>query len=323
MVHIQSVYIRKYFSTSRTQFEFTSGVNCLPGGNSSGKTTLVAAINFTLLGPECERFTDKRGDVFVSFFLGDESVTFHRINDEESETYTVDGVEKTFEEYKKDIEAIGMKSQHLSFLINFESYEYFVEESKKLANLVELMNPESVTLLEEREEIMERMEQLSTANESDTEAQLKLRLEQISRERKNVFNALLPTLSTELTKNYKDLCANKEASLTLISPNAQSPKKNLQLIAKDSPSEFFFEFSGGQRTKAAMSVLFALIKEAGLPFLIIDNMEDRVHYESLEEFASGVQKVAHRAGLQLIITSRRTKFSDLIGHHVKSTVFLY
>ncbi|UMM44311.1 hypothetical protein L5515_019475 [Caenorhabditis briggsae] len=310
MVHIQSVYIRKYFSTSRTQFEFTSGVNCLPGGNSSGKTTLVAAINFTLLGPECERFTDKRGDVFVSFFLGDESVTFHRINDEESETYTVDGVEKTFEEYKKDIEAIGIKSQHLPFLINFESYEYFVEESKKLANLVELMNPKSVTLLEEREEIMEK-------------AQLKLRLEQISRKRKNVFNALLPTLSTELTKNYKDLCANKEASLTLISPNAQSPKKNLQLIAKDSPSEFFFEFSGGQRTKAAKSVLFALIKEAGLPFLIIDNMEDRVHYESLEEFASGVQKVAHRAGLQLIITSRRTKFSDLIGHHVKSTVFLY
>ncbi|CAO4387614.1 unnamed protein product [Caenorhabditis nigoni] len=322
MVHIQSVYIRKYFSTSRTQFEFTPGINCLPGGNASGKTTLVAAINFVLLGPECERFTDKHGDVYISFSLGDESVVFHRIKDEESEAYTVDGEEKTFEEYQNKIEEVRIKSQHLSFLINFESYEYFVEESKKLANLVEL-HPELVALLEEREEVMESVEQLSTGKESETETQLKWRLKQISQERKDILNLLLPTLTKELTRNYRDLCANQEASLTLITQDAQSPRKGLQLIAKDSPSEFFFDFSGGQRTKAAMSMLFALVKQAGLPFLIIDNMEDRVHHESLEEFARGVQQVAHRAGVQLIITSRRPQFYNLIGHHVNPKVFLY
>ncbi|CAO4367495.1 unnamed protein product [Caenorhabditis nigoni] len=74
----------------------------------------------------------------------------------ESETYTVDGDEETVEGYQNKIEEIGIKSQHLPILINFESYEYFVEESKKLGNLVELIDPELVTLLEEREEVMEK-----------------------------------------------------------------------------------------------------------------------------------------------------------------------
>jgi structural maintenance of chromosome 1 len=203
-----------------------------------------------------------------------------------------------------------------------DSHEYeamnnsFMEKQKAIASQIDKMTP-NLKANEHLSDVNKRLESLNEdlAKARDDSTGAAFQFNQTKKARRDRFMAAFDHLSKRIDQIYKDLTKSKkfphggQANLTLeeteepylagIKYHAMPPNKRFRDME---------QLSGGEKTLAALALLFAIHSYQPSPFFVLDEIDDALDQDNVVTVANYVK--SRRDDLQSIVISLKETFYE-------------
>ncbi|CAH8531936.1 unnamed protein product [Dicrocoelium dendriticum] len=147
----------------------------------------------------------------------------------------------------------------------------------------------------------------------------KARFERVRRLRYNAFMNCFLSISDNIDPIYKSLSRNPGAQASLLPTNAEEPyleEIQFQCVAPGKRFQQMDSLSGGEKTIAALALLFAMHSYNPSPFFVLDEIDAALDNTNIGKVASFIREYAS-ARAQIIVISLKEEFysraDSLIG----------
>ena len=196
------------------------------------------------------------------------------------------------QEMKKDIEASGL-----------------AEEIEQLKKKCESFGTVNLVAIEEHEELRQRFEFLTKQQSDLIEAKdaLHQTINKINRTSRQLFLDTFTRVSEEFRIYFRMLFGGGEADLILVDPDnvlesgidiiARPPGKKLQNIGL---------LSGGEKTMAAIALIFAVFKVKPSPFCVLDEIDAALDESNVGRYSYLLQEFSKIAQFIVITHNKKT-----------------
>lgn len=174
---------------------------------------------------------------------------------------------------------------HLSFVTQMSDPDAI---KKKEAEFQTDINAKRETLRKIQAPNMRAMERLDDVKEKlretddelnklkDASKSAKGAFEKVKRTRMNMFNECFDTVAQRVDSIYKALTNNKSAQAFLVPENPEEPYLegiNYNCVAPGKRFQPMSNLSGGEKTVAALALLFAIHSYKPAPFFVLDEID--------------------------------------------------
>ncbi|XP_014818130.1 PREDICTED: structural maintenance of chromosomes protein 1A-like [Calidris pugnax] len=143
--------------------------------------------------------------------------------------------------------------------------------------------------------------------------------EQMKKERFDRFNACFESVATNIDEIYKALSRNSSAQAFLGPENPEEPYLdgiNYNCVAPGKRFRPMDNLSGGEKTVAALALLFAIHSYKPAPFFVLDEIDAALDNTNIGKVANYIKEQS-AANFQAIVISLKeefyTKAQSLIG----------
>ncbi|CAH8526579.1 unnamed protein product [Schistosoma turkestanicum] len=147
----------------------------------------------------------------------------------------------------------------------------------------------------------------------------KARFERVRRLRYNSFMNCFNSIADNIDPIYKSLSRNPGAQASLLPTNAEEPyleEIQFQCVAPGKRFQQMDSLSGGEKTIAALALLFAMHRYNPSPFFVLDEIDAALDNTNIGKVASFIREYAS-ARAQIIVISLKEEFysraDSLIG----------
>ncbi|KAF5401791.1 putative structural maintenance [Paragonimus heterotremus] len=147
----------------------------------------------------------------------------------------------------------------------------------------------------------------------------KARFERVRRLRYNAFMNCFLSITDNIDPIYKSLSRNPGAQASLLPTNAEEPyleEIQFQCVAPGKRFQQMDSLSGGEKTIAALALLFAMHRYNPSPFFVLDEIDAALDNTNIGKVASFIREYAS-ARAQIIVISLKEEFysraDSLIG----------
>lgn len=240
--------------------------------------------------------------------------------------------------YKIRRKASNSQSHHhfFSLSFSFEISRLQIDYSRLSRNVLELSNNESIkkmndTLqkeLQSKQDTLERIhtpnlkamqklesvsEKIAATNEEFENARKKAKkakaaFEKVKNERYTKFKACCDHITEEIDGIYKSLARNEAAQAYLGPDNPEEPYLegiNYNCVAPGKRFQPMSNLSGGEKTIAALALLFAIHSYQPAPFFVLDEIDAALDNTNIGKVASYI--VEKTTNLQTIVISLKVR----------------
>uniref|UniRef100_A0A8C3CAV9 Structural maintenance of chromosomes 1B n=1 Tax=Cairina moschata TaxID=8855 RepID=A0A8C3CAV9_CAIMO len=159
-----------------------------------------------------------------------------------------------------------------------------------------------------RDKFQESMDAFETSRK---EARIsKQEFEQVKKRRYELFSRCFEHASIAIDQIYKKLCRNSSAQAFLSPENPEEPYLEGIGFNCVAPGKRFMpmdSLSGGEKTVAALALIFAIHSFRPAPFFILDEIDAALDNTNIDKVSSFIRKQAHEQ-FQMIVISLKEEF---------------
>lgn len=200
--------------------------------------------------------------------------------------------------------------------------EYEEDEVKKVADkLAKAISDQSLTLQKIQAPNMKAIQKLEMAREKLQETneefeaarrrakKAKQAFERVKKERHDKFMACFEHVANEIDNIYKSLAKNQSAQAFLGPENPEEPYLdgiNYNCVAPGKRFQPMSNLSGGEKTVAALALLFAIHSFQPAPFFVLDEIDAALDNTNIGKVASYIHDKTNT--LQTIVISLKEEF---------------
>lgn len=165
---------------------------------------------------------------------------------------------------------------------------------------------------EAREKLEETNKEFDNARRKAKNA--KMDFERIKQERHNLFNKCFEHVSNTIDDIYKALCRNQSAQAFLGPENPEEPYLegiNYNCVAPGKRFQPMLNLSGGEKTIAALALLFAIHSYQPAPFFVLDEIDaalDNTNIGKVASYISGRTGDEKDESMRVIVISLKDEF---------------
>jgi structural maintenance of chromosome 1 len=143
----------------------------------------------------------------------------------------------------------------------------------------------------------------------------------IKQERYERFMKCFDHINARIDDIYKSLCMNQGAQASLVLENAEDPYSEGIIYNCVAPGKRFRQMdnlSGGEKTVAALALLFAIRSYNPSPFFVLDEVDAALDNTNISKVANYINEQSKK-GLQCIVISLKEEFF----HHAHALIGVY
>lgn len=193
----------------------------------------------------------------------------------------------------------------------------------KLQSTLQRINAPNMKALEKLEGVEVRLQETVSAFEKSREAARKAKadFEKVKKERYDRFTAAFEHVSTVIDDIYKKLSNNTSAQAFLGTENAEEPYLegiSYNCIAPGKRYRPMDNLSGGEKTVAALALLFAIHSYQPAPFFVLDEIDAALDNTNITRVANYITEQT-RTSFQCIVISLKEEFYS----HADALVGIY
>lgn len=183
-----------------------------------------------------------------------------------------------------------------------------INEQAQMLQKIQAPNLRAMQKLEAaREKLVETNEEFETARKRAKKA--KQSFERVKKERHDKFMACFEHVSNEIDSIYKALAMNQSAQAFLGPENPEEPYLdgiNYNCVAPGKRFQPMSNLSGGEKTVAALALLFAIHSFQPAPFFVLDEIDAALDNTNISKVASYIH--LKTSSLQTIVISLKEEF---------------
>ncbi|PIC21648.1 hypothetical protein B9Z55_026408 [Caenorhabditis nigoni] len=312
MPYLHSINVVNFRDFRNRTFRFASGLNVIHGANSSGKSSLIAALQFGLTGSD----PDAHGNVVLQFQDGETVVDLGRMKRRNGgEEYEIDGEPVEKREYEEELLRMGIKADHLSIMIHTGlRWENVDHTPAKVSKCIEKLDPRGGEIATQMNTVRRQLGNLPRSSRQAKE--LNDKLEELIQERNVLFDTrTLPNFNRKMQGFYGILVGDPLQAVALRPVGRRTGLLGVELNINHGPRGrgFVSEMSKTEKTKAAMSYSMALCEANNSRLVVFDDV-DEVDPNAFQRYIDGL--VGCATHLQIIVTSRHSGFANMAPHRI-------
>jgi len=173
---------------------------------------------------------------------------------------------------------------------------------------IQAPNMKAMQKLEEaREKLQEANKDFDSVRQRAKKA--KMKFESVKQERYNLFNKCFEHVSNTIDGIYKALARNQSAQAFLGPENPEEPYLegiNYNCVAPGKRFQPMSNLSGGEKTIAALALLFAIHSYHPAPFFVLDEIDAALDNTNIGKVASYIE--SQREKMNIIVISLKEEF---------------
>lgn len=162
------------------------------------------------------------------------------------------------------------------------------------------------------DDVKERLKETDTGlnNLRDSSRKAKQNFESVKRQRMSTFNACFEAVAARVDSIYKSLTSNQSAQAFLVPENPEEPYLegiNYNCVAPGKRFQPMSNLSGGEKTVAALALLFAIHSYKPAPFFVLDEIDAALDNTNIGKVARFIREKTE-ADTQCIVISLKEEF---------------
>uniref|UniRef100_A0A671LM70 Structural maintenance of chromosomes protein n=1 Tax=Sinocyclocheilus anshuiensis TaxID=1608454 RepID=A0A671LM70_9TELE len=244
------------------------------------------------------------------------------MDDISQEEVTTDCSQSTINSFTK--EAL-IEIDYSSLSEDLKVHQFTEEIKAEMNTLIQRLNEQQSILQRISAPNMKAMEKLESVRDkfqetSDGQAKkAKQAFEQIKKERFDRFNACFESVATNIDEIYKALSRNSSAQAFLGPENPEEPYLdgiNYNCVAPGKRFRPMDNLSGGEKTVAALALLFAIHSYKPAPFFVLDEIDAALDNTNIGKVANYIKDQSVQNFQAIVISLKEefyTKADSLIG----------
>ncbi|MCI4380324.1 hypothetical protein PGIGA_G00238670 [Pangasianodon gigas] len=190
--------------------------------------------------------------------------------------------------------------------------EVLREKVSSLDRLIHVSKPPNMKALEKMSEVKDSFREVVDAFEASTSVAKKCHqeFEQVKARRFHRFSQCFEHVSVAINHIYKDLCRNDSAQATLSAENPDEPYLGGISYNCVAPGKRFMamdNLSGGEKSIAALALVFAIHSFRPAPFFVLDEVDAALDNTNIGKVTSFIREQS-RNNFQVIVISLKEEF---------------
>eukprot|EP00096_Caligus_rogercresseyi_P004734 TRINITY_DN1916_c0_g1_i2.p1 TRINITY_DN1916_c0_g1~~TRINITY_DN1916_c0_g1_i2.p1 ORF type:complete len:1267 (+),score=574.91 TRINITY_DN1916_c0_g1_i2:226-3801(+) len=199
------------------------------------------------------------------------------------------------------------------------SLEKHINELVSRLNRIQAPNMRAMQKLDEaRDKLIETNKEFEIVRKRAKNS--KMNFERVKKERYDLFMKCFDHVSNMIDEIYKQLAQNQSAQAFLGPENPEEPYLegiNYNCVAPGKRFQPMSNLSGGEKTIAALALLFAIHSFQPAPFFVLDEIDAALDNTNIGKVASYIEEKTGEDGMNIIVISLKEEFyhraSKLIG----------
>ncbi|XP_074593771.1 structural maintenance of chromosomes protein 1A-like [Brevipalpus obovatus] len=184
-----------------------------------------------------------------------------------------------------------------------------INSKKDILRKIQAPNMRAIDKLED---VKDRLKDTDTELNSLREASKKAKqsFESVKRQRMNAFIPCFEAIAARVDRIYKSLTANQSAQAFLVAMNPEEPYLegiNYNCVAPGKRFQPMSNLSGGEKTVAALALLFAIHSYKPSPFFVLDEIDAALDNTNIGKVARFIREKTD-ADTQCIVISLKEEF---------------
>ncbi|XP_015793596.1 LOW QUALITY PROTEIN: structural maintenance of chromosomes protein 1A-like [Tetranychus urticae] len=184
-----------------------------------------------------------------------------------------------------------------------------INAKKDTLRKIQAPNMRAIDKLDDvRERLRETDSELNNLREASKRA--KQNFESVKRQRLNAFNTCFEAVAARVDSIYKSLTANQSAQAFLVPENPEEPYLegiNYNCVAPGKRFQPMSNLSGGEKTVAALALLFAIHSYKPAPFFVLDEIDAALDNTNIGKVARFIREKTE-SDTQCIVISLKEEF---------------
>ncbi|XP_065142513.1 structural maintenance of chromosomes 1A, like [Paramisgurnus dabryanus] len=188
-------------------------------------------------------------------------------------------------------------------------------------NILQRISAPNMKAMEKLESVRDKFQETSDEFEAARKRAKKAKqaFEQIKKERFDRFNACFESVATNIDEIYKSLSRNSSAQAFLGPENPEEPYLdgiNYNCVAPGKRFRPMDNLSGGEKTVAALALLFAIHSYKPAPFFVLDEIDAALDNTNIGKVANYIKDQSVQNFQAIVISLKEefyTKADSLIG----------
>ncbi|KAL7862605.1 hypothetical protein SRHO_G00115890 [Serrasalmus rhombeus] len=212
-----------------------------------------------------------------------------------------------------DYGPLGDELKSLTEMDEVESQlEIIQERVSHLEKLIQVSKPPNLKALEKMREVKDSFRGVIDAFEASTSVAKKCHqeFEQVKAKRFSLFSQCFEHVSVAINQIYKQLCRNDSAQAILSAENPDEPYLDGISYNCVAPGKRFMamdNLSGGEKSIAALAVVFAIHSFRPAPFFVLDEVDAALDNTNIGKVTSFIREQS-RENFQIIVISLKEEF---------------
>ncbi|XP_066505148.1 structural maintenance of chromosomes protein 1B [Hoplias malabaricus] len=191
-------------------------------------------------------------------------------------------------------------------------FEMMQEKVSSLDKLILAAKPPNLKALEKMREVKDSFRDVLDAFEASTRAAKKCHqeFEQVKAKRFHLFSQCFEHVSVAINQIYKQLCRNDSAQAILSAENPDEPYLEGTCYNCVAPGKRFMamdNLSGGEKSIAALALVFAIHSFRPAPFFVLDEVDAALDNTNIGKVTSFIREQSE-GNLQIIVISLKEEF---------------
>ncbi|XP_028286326.1 structural maintenance of chromosomes protein 1B [Parambassis ranga] len=208
-----------------------------------------------------------------------------------------------------------------------EEVEAFMEKQKESVHVIEEVlhrtSAPNLKALEKMRLVKDKLQEVTDALDASARAARKCshEFEQVKSQRIRLFTECFEHVSVIIDSIYKNICRNSAAQALLTAENPEEPYLGGINYCCVAPGKRFMpmdNLSGGEKTIAALALIFAIHSFRPAPLLILDEPDAALDNTNIGKVTSFIRDES-RENMQIIVISQKEEFFSradaLLGVH--------
>uniref|UniRef100_A0A3B4DNT4 Structural maintenance of chromosomes protein n=1 Tax=Pygocentrus nattereri TaxID=42514 RepID=A0A3B4DNT4_PYGNA len=241
------------------------------------------------------------------------SGTLDEISDVQSQTTCTLDIYEREAHVVFDYGPLGDELKSLTEMDEVESQlEIIQERVSHLEKLIQVSKPPNLKALEKMREVKDSFRGVIDAFEASTSVAKKCHreFEQVKAKRFSLFSQCFEHVSVAINQIYKQLCRNDSAQAILSAENPDEPYLDGISYNCVAPGKRFMamdNLSGGEKSIAALAVVFAIHSFRPAPFFVLDEVDAALDNTNIGKVTSFIREQS-RENFQIIVISLKEEF---------------
>ncbi|XP_062856849.1 structural maintenance of chromosomes protein 1B [Trichomycterus rosablanca] len=212
-----------------------------------------------------------------------------------------------------DYELLGDDLKRLTEEQEVESQlEVLKEKVSSLERLIQVSKPPNLKALEKMMEVNDSFRGVVDAFEASTSVAKKCHqeFEQVKAKRFHLFSKCFEHVAVAISQIYKNLCRNDGAQAILSAENPDEPYLGGITYNCIAPGKRFMamdNLSGGEKSIAALALIFAIHSFRPAPFFVLDEVDAALDNTNISKVTSFIREQS-RGNSQIIVISLKEEF---------------